>query len=292
MSIFLEAVPFLLFGALASSLFHLLIPEDFLGRRWPKNPLAGIAAACLLGAVFPICECGMIPLVKRMVQKGMPAYAAAVFLLSGPVVNPIVFGATAIAFEGHPEMVYARLGAALFVAVSAGFILSAAVRSNPLKHTLAGHSGHLHDEIKLFRRNYPLRRKTAALFQHAADDFLDAGKYLLLGCLLTAALQTFVARDTLAAAGAGPVSSYALMMGLGFVLSLCSTSDAFVASTFMHTFSHGALLSFLVLGPMLDFKNVLMLLSAFKARFVIALVLIVPPLVFTACFLVERYFIT
>ncbi|ANS74152.1 hypothetical protein AWM70_05800 [Paenibacillus yonginensis] len=292
LGIFLEAVPFILFGALVSSMIHLIMPEDFLARKWPKNPAAGIAMACLLGALFPVCECGMIPLVRRLVQKGMPAYVATVFLLSGPIVNPIVFGATALAFQGHPEMVYARLGIALFVASAAGFILYLTVRKNPLRYTLANSSGHQHTEVKWFGGGHSLKTRTAALFQHAADDFLDAGKYLIVGCLITAALQTFVSRDALAAYSSGPAASYAFMMGLGFILSLCSTSDAFVASTFMHTFSHGALLSFLVLGPMLDFKNMLMLLSAFKTKFVIGLMLIVPPLVLVGCLLTDRFLIS
>lgn len=292
LGIFLEAVPFVLLGSLLSSLIHLIMPEDFLGQKIPKNPLAGIAIACVLGVLFPVCECGMIPLIRRLVQKGMPAYIAAVFLLSGPIVNPVVFGATALAFQGHPEMVYARMGIALFVSLAAGLILYVAVRGNPLRHTVAGTAGHEHKTVKWFGGDYSAKTKVASFFQHASDDFLDAGKYLIAGCLLTAALQTFVARDTLAGFGSGPVSSYAFMMGLGFVLSLCSTSDAFVAATFMHTFSHGSLLAFLVLGPMLDFKNMLMLLSAFKTKFVLLLMVLIPPLVFVGSVLTDRFFIS
>lgn len=291
LGIFLEAIPFVLLGTLLSSFIHLIMPEDFLGKKAPKTPLLGIAIACGLGVLFPVCECGMIPLVRRLVQKGMPAYMAAVFLLSGPIVNPVVMGATAQAFQGHPEMVYARMGVALFVSAAAGIILYFTASKNPLRLTAASTAGHEHTTLKWNDSSYPARAKITSFFQHASDDFLDASKYLIMGCLLTAALQTFVARDTLAAFGSGPVSSYAFMMGLGFVLSLCSTSDAFVASTFLQTFSHGSLLAFLVLGPMLDFKNMLMLLSAFKTKFVLLLFLLIPPLVFIGSLLTDRLLI-
>ncbi|WP_223067403.1 permease [Paenibacillus caui] len=291
LGILLEAIPFVLLGALLSSFIHLIMPEDFLGQKMPKNPLAGIVIACVLGTVFPVCECGMIPLIRRLVQKGMPVYIAAVFLLSGPIVNPVVFSATAMAFQGHPEMVYARLGIALVTSSAVGLILYFTVGKNPLRHTVASTAGHEHASVKLFGGGHSFRAKSSAFFQHATDDFMDAGKYLIAGCLITAVLQTFVAHNTLAAFGNGPISSYAFMMGLGFILSLCSTSDAFVASTFMNTFSHGSLLSFLVLGPMLDFKNMLMLLSAFKTKFVLGLMLIVPPIVFTFSVLTDRFFI-
>ena len=106
------------------------------------------------------------------------------------------------------------------------------------------------------------------------------GKYLVLGAFLTACIQSFIPREELLALGNGPTASYLFMMGFAFILSLCSTSDAFVASAFTHTFTVGPLVSFLVLGPMLDFKSLLMLSATFKTKFVIGLSLLVMTLVF------------
>ncbi|MNO51718.1 putative permease [compost metagenome] len=274
LGILLEALPFVLVGAILSSLLHLYVSEEMLGKWIPRNPFIGIVFACLLGLVFPICECGMIPLIRRLIQKGMPVYIAVVFILSGPILNPVVYAATYMAFRLYPEMVYARMGLAFFVAAAIGLMIFFTWRSNPLKLSLSRM-----DNSPAHSTEHN-SRKWKAIFVHAADEVFEMGKYLIIGCLLTAGIQSFVARESLTAIGSGPVSSYVFMMGFAFVLSLCSTSDAFVASTFMHSFSSGSLLAFLVFGPMLDFKNLLMLLSVFKTKFVLYLAFLICTVVF------------
>jgi uncharacterized membrane protein YraQ (UPF0718 family) len=63
-----------------------------------------------------------------------------------------------------------------------------------------------------------------------------------------------------------------------------------VASSFTNTFTAGSLLTFLVFGPMLDFKNTLMLLSIFKTRFVLILSILIVITVLSGSLIVERLF--
>lgn len=337
--ILLEALPFVLIGALLSSLVHLYISEDTLSKWIPKHPAAGILFACVLGFIFPVCECGMIPLIRKLIQKGMPVYIAAVFILAGPIVNPVVYGATYMAFRLHPEMVYARMGLAFLVAAAIGWMIYATWKGNPLRTKLlpgaaSSHHDHEHgrhaqypgdheqyhkDHEQLYERNHNHSHpheharkhdhhhehnhvhhhnhpkqggKITAVLVHAADEVFDMGKYLIMGCLITAAIQSFVPRESLLAIGGGPVGSYAFMMGFAFLLSLCSTSDAFVAAAFTHTFSAGSLLAFLVFGPMLDLKNVLMLLSVFKAKFVLYFAFLICTVVFIGSVLVGKLYLS
>ncbi|WP_334076982.1 permease [Paenibacillus sanfengchensis] len=290
LGILLEALPFVLLGSLLSSLLHLFVTEEALDKWIPKNPAAGILAACVLGLVFPICECGMIPLIRRLIQKGMPVYIAIVFILSGPIINPVVYGATYMAFRLYPEMVYARMGLAFLVSASIGFMIYATWKSSPLKLTrntmtpVSGGGTEVADR--------PRGSKWAAVFVHTSDEFFDMGKYLLVGCLITAGIQSFVAKESLTNIGSGSVSSYMFMMGFAYLLSLCSTSDAFVAQTFLTTFSSGSLLAFLVFGPMLDFKNTLMLLSVFKTKFVLYLAFLIFAVVFIGAVAVDAFYFT
>ncbi|QLG40608.1 MULTISPECIES: permease [unclassified Paenibacillus] len=294
-SIFLEAAPFLLIGVLLSSLMQWFVSEEMIRKLTPKNPVGGVLVAGLLGIIFPICECGMIPVVRRLMHKGMPPYIAVTFILSGPVVNPIVFTATLLAFPSHPEITIARMGLAFAVAAAIGGLVYMFVRQNPLRKPKATvtevktHPGfkmaqphsHSADHDHAHDKNW------RSFFIHAGDEFVDMSKYLVIGALITACIQTFISRSDLISLGNGPVASYAFMMGFAYVLSLCSTSDAFVASAFSHTFALGPLLSFLVLGPMLDFKSTLMLLSTFRTRFVIGLSLAIIALVFTGSWLIN-----
>lgn len=99
------------------------------------------------------------------------------------------------------------------------------------------------------------------------------GKFLMIGAFLTALIQTFVSRQELVhLSGGGGIGANVLMMGFAYLISLCSTSDAFVAASFNGVFPNGALLSFLVFGPMVDFKNTLMMLAVFRSGFVLKLI--------------------
>jgi hypothetical protein len=64
------------------------------------------------------------------------------------------------------------------------------------------------------------------------------------------------------------------MQALAFVLSICSTVDAFVALAFAGTFTTGSILAFLTFGPMVDIKSSLMFLSVFQKRTVLYLILL------------------
>lgn len=282
LGILLEALPFVLLGALLSSLLRVFVPDEMISRWIPRRPVPAILFGCLLGIIFPVCECGMIPLVRRLMHKGMPLYVAIVFILSGPILNPVVYGATLTAFRSHPELAFARMGLAFAVSALIGLVIYATIRKSPLRLSIPREGGEEHHGTTRGGR-------LVAVFVHTSDEFFEMGKYLIIGCLLTAGIQTFMNHGSLTAIGERPLGSYLFMMGLAFVLSLCSTSDAFVASTFLHSFPAGALLAFMVLGPMLDFKNSLMLLSLFKTRFALYLFFLIVSAVFTGSVLASLW---
>jgi uncharacterized membrane protein YraQ (UPF0718 family) len=113
----------------------------------------------------------------------------------------------------------------------------------------------------------------------AGDEFFEMGRYLIIGSLLAATLQTLVSQETLLALGRGPVISVITMQVLAFVLSVCSTVDAFLALAFVGTFTTGSLLSFLTFGPMVDIKSTLMFLGVFQRKTVVYLIVL--PLLMT-----------
>lgn len=284
-SLFLEALPFMLLGVLVSTVLHLFVPETTLARLIPRNPLLGVLCAGLLGVVLPVCECGMIPVVRRLLRKGMPAYIGMTYILAAPIVNPVTVLATYSAFRTAPEMALYRTVLGFAAAAAVGLLLSrargkAAQPLRPDAASLHAAAEHHHHE--------PHRSTSSRLLSfcsHAADEFFEMGKFLMLGAFLTAVIQTFVSRGDMLALGGGAFGSHLFMMGFAYVISLCSTSDAFVAASFSGVFPAGALLAFLVYGPMVDFKNTLMLLSAFKARFVLRLLLLVTAVVLAASLL-------
>jgi uncharacterized membrane protein YraQ (UPF0718 family) len=267
-SIFLEALPFLLIGVFLSSLLQIFISEQTIQKWVPKNPFLAILFACMLGIVFPICECGIIPVIRRLIKKGVPVYAAFVFILTGPIINPVVFMATWMAFRVNPSIVYWRMGLAFIVAVVIGLILYRFLKMSPMRseHTTKHEHDHIHSKFGT---------KLTSILDHTSSEFFEMGKYLLFGSILTAVIQSWLSREALYSVGNNEWLSQLFMMGYAYVLSLCSTSDAFIAATFSSTFSAASLLTFMVFGPMLDFKATIMLLSVFKTKFVLQMMALI-----------------
>ncbi|MBG9792571.1 membrane protein [Paenibacillus dendritiformis] len=283
-SLVIEALPFLMLGVAVSAILHEFVPEGLIARCIPRHPLAGVVAASLIGVLLPLCECGMVPVVRRLIQKGMPVYIGVTYILASPIINPIVFASTSMAFRSQPEMAYSRMGLAFVITVVIGLVLYAAVKKNPLKDAAgdqehAGgcrHGGHVpHQAAHRLPAKVSLPSKLLASVYHMGDEFLDMGKYLLMGAFITACIQGGIGRDWLAAAAPEGVGSHLFMMGFAYLISLCSTSDAFIAASFSSLLAPGALLTFLVFGPMLDLKTSLMLSGVFRARFVAGLSLLI-----------------
>jgi len=294
-SIILEAIPFILVGVVLSSILQIFVTEQMIQRMIPRNPLLGILFACLLGIIFPVCECGMIPVVRRLIQKGMPVYVAITFILTGPIINPVVYAATYMAFRTHPDLVYARMGLAFLVAASIGLILHKTVTKSPLKRSSTSFhvigSSHTHTHTHDHNHDHHHHgNKISSMLSHAAEEFFEMGKFLMFGAMLTALIQTFVVRESLVTIGDGAIISHLFMLGFAYILSLCSTSDAFVASSFLNTFSKGSLLTFMVVGPMLDFKSTLMLLTVFKKKFVFVLSLLIAILTIAGSMIIEHLY--
>lgn len=111
-------------------------------------------------------------------------------------------------------------------------------------------------------------QKLVGTIQHSIDEFFSVGKYLIIGALIAASMQTFMKTSILLDLGQQDWSAHFVMMGLAYLLSLCSSADAFIGASFQSTFQDSAIVAFLVFGPMFDIKNTLMMLSQFKAKFV------------------------
>ncbi|MEH7885365.1 permease [Bacillus sp. JJ1609] len=280
-SILIEAIPFVLIGVLIAGVIQIFVTEEMLAKVIPKNRFLAVIYATLLGALFPACECGIVPIVRRLLQKGVPLHAGIAFMLTGPVINPIVLFSTYVAFGNNWEMMIYRGGLALIVSFIVGIILSYQYKDNQLLEKVAG-SQHHHSS----HNKQTIWEKLIDTLRHAVEEFFSVGKYLIVGAFVAAAMQTFIKTSTLLQIGQNEASSSLVMMGLAFVLSLCSEADAFIASSFSSTFSTGSLVAFLVFGPMVDIKNTLMMLAVFKKRFVGKLILYIAILVLAGSLLI------
>ena len=76
------------------------------------------------------------------------------------------------------------------------------------------------------------------------------------------------------------------MMLLAFILSLCSEADAFIGASLLSSFGTAPVLAFLLIGPMVDIKNLMMMLNSFKKRFIVQFISVSDGMIILYCLLV------
>ena len=277
LGIFIEAAPFLLMGTLASGFVEVFFDKDSLARIIPRNAVGGAVVGSLLGLFFPVCECGVVPLTRRLMKKGMPLSAGVTFLMAAPAFNPIVIASTAAAF-GVGRVLFLRMILTAIIAIITGLVFS--MQKNP-QELLLPIEMDAHDETQIVA---PLLERVRQALIVAVDEFFEMGHYLIFGIVIAAGMQTLVPQAWMLSVASGPVISVLALMALAIVLSICSTVDAFIALSFVGTFTTGSILAFLVFGPMVDIKSTIMFMGVFRKRGVTYLVLL--PFVLTVLVMV------
>jgi hypothetical protein len=211
LSLLVEAMPFLLLGVLFSGLLLLFVDENRLIAILPKHPLLGAFAGSLVGFLFPVCECGNVPVARRLLMQGAPSPVAIGFLLAAPTINPIVIWATWTAFRDQPEIVVLRIVFSLAIATIIGWVFSAQADLRPLLQPALSYS------MKGSREERAGRGKTSQTSvlsselenpqkptlktQNAASPLLQSGTFLLGQPGQVVRMDTTELQASLAAAG-------------------------------------------------------------------------------------------
>lgn len=274
LSILIEAIPFVLIGVFIAGFIQIFIREEQIKKWMPKNRFTAVLASCLIGACFPACECGIVPIVRRLVAKGVPIHAGVGFLLTGPLINPIVLFSTYMAFGQDMKMAGLRMGVGFIAAVLISLLIGLFFKHNQLKEQP------VEQEASAIPSKIAFGARLWGMLTHSIDEFFDMGKYLVIGAFLAAFVQTYVSAQSLLQAGGEKIPAALVMMGLAYVLSLCSEADAFIGASFRHLFPPSSILAFLIYGPMIDLKNTFMLLSVFRITFVLSLLVLITVIVF------------
>ncbi|WP_406046303.1 permease [Micromonospora sp. NBC_00898] len=253
-SVMVQATPFLVFGVVLSAVIAVFVPRSFWARALPRHPALAVPVAGVAGVVLPGCECGSVPIAGSLIRRGVTPAAALAFLLAAPAINPIVLTATAVAFPRNPEMVVARGGASLVVAVLMGWLWLRLGRAEWIR---LPHRAHLDGLPRM-----------AAFWTACRQDVIHAGGFLVVGAMAAATINVAVPQQLLHDLAARPVLSVLALAALAVLLSICSEADAFVAAS-LSQFSLTARLAFLVVGPMVDLKLVSMQAGIFGRRFAV-----------------------
>jgi uncharacterized membrane protein YraQ (UPF0718 family) len=288
-SILYEAMPFIVLGVVIAGILEELVPQRVVARFIPRSRFLAILIGGLLGLLFPMCECGIIPVMRRLLRKGVPLSCCTAYLLAGPIINVVVMLSTYVAFapmqgatDSRGQLTYQmggwwmmgmRMGLGYLVAVGTSLIVEWQHRryGNKLLAPLAIPLSQAEPDED--EDNGPAKRRgwfarLGNISETALHDFVDITVFLILGAALAALTRQLLSHDQIENLSRGyPVMGILLMMGLAIVLCLCSEADAFVAASFI-SLRPAAKVAFLVLGPMLDFKLYFMYTRVFRPRLI------------------------
>lgn len=289
-SILYEALPFIVLGALLAGVLEEMLPQRLVARFLPKSRLTAILIGGVLGLIFPMCECGIVPVMRRLLRKGFPLSCCVAYLLAGPIINFVVIGSTMFAFSLEASvgeqikrltgtepinnwwMTGLRLGMGYLVAVVTALIVDGLHRKHgdTLLTPLARPSG-VGDHDDDDKQKSSIFKRLSNISETSLHDFIDITAFLILGALLSAGLRQYMDPETIAQfTRQHIVFAILIMMGLAVLLCLCSEADAFFAASFS-TMQPSAKLAFLVLGPMMDLKLIMLHTRVFRPRLIITI---------------------
>ena len=300
-TIMLEAIPFLLLGALISAIIEEFVSEERISKMIPKNRVLGSLVGIFLGLFIPACDCAVIPIAMRLKKKKVPTNVIVSFMLASPIISPVVLLSTFFAFGETekmllfgfemPKLFVYRTIFGVVVALVVGIILDIICKDLVLKeegsvvnHEYHCHHHHEHEHIHTCHHHHegcscstheketgPIGR-VKNIINIMYGDFMGIISYMAVGALLAATMQILLPISNIGGIVQNKYISTFIMMLLAFALSLCSTSDAFIARTFMNSLSKNSILAFILLGPMIDIKNTILLNKSFNKKFVIVLI--------------------
>ena len=283
-AIVLEAAPFLLLGSLLGAVIEVFVSERTLLRLIPKNGPGQVALGVFAGLFLPSCECGIVPIARRLMLKNVPPRTAIPYMMTAPVINPVVMASTLFAFQGDSTMLALRVCLVLIPAVGLGLALgdapASAVLSRPPMiipkmggQTPTADPDHGEDWPCGCHGDPAQGGSLKKILWHTGSEFLSMLRFLIFGAVVAAAFKAFTPPVGLDVFIGSPWLAIVGMMLLAVLLSICSEADAFVAASFV-SFPTMAKAAFLALGPMVDLKLIPMFFGVFKRRFAVALIVV------------------
>jgi len=267
-SVIVESLPFVFLGIVISIAVQTWVPARVMDAVIPRRGILRRAVLSLLGVVLPVCECGNVPLARGLMMRGFSVADSVTFLLAAPLLNPITVITTYQAFGWDDGILVSRLIGGFVIANLVGWLVS--LHPDPERFLTPAWAAACATSSE--DRARPSLRRAAMMFRDEVSAMLPA---LFFGAAVAGLIQVAISRETLIGIGGHPVIGVLALIALAFVIAICSNVDAFFALSLAASFSPGALIAFLVFGPMIDVKMFVMLSTTFRVRALVALTVLV-----------------
>jgi uncharacterized membrane protein YraQ (UPF0718 family) len=303
-SALVEAVPFLLLGILVSSWLLVFVDDRQFALKLPQNRILGAIFGSGLGMIIPVGQYGNIPVTRRLLLHGVPIPIAISFLVAASTVNPIVLWATWKAFRAQPEMIFLRVMLAWTIAFVVGCIFSIYRDKVPIEEEARGiesrstllrsgsflkfpsqsdplhRVGNLVYDYQTTKQHKSWKLSLKLFVENVVRESIELGSFLVIGCAIASICQAFLPQAALLNWAMSPVTQILAMLLLGAIWSINSVSASFSLSISSIPLLKGSWLAFLLFGSIIDLKAIALLLSVFRPKFVLYLLILAAQSIF------------
>lgn len=264
-SVVVESLPFVFLGIVLSIVVQLFVPASWLVRWLPRSGVGRRAVISLFGVLLPVCECGNMPLARGLMLRGLTVAESMTFLLAAPILNPVTIIVTYQAFGWEDGILVWRIVGGFAIANLVGWLFSR--HPAPMSLLTPGfEAACAHEATHRADAPAPAGARTRTAVRMFADETAAMLPALFVGSAIAGAIQIVVSRDVLVSLGQDAIISVFALMLLAFVIAICSNVDAFFILAFGSTFLPGAIVAFLVFGPMIDIKMLALMRTTFTTR--------------------------
>ncbi|MCC7014975.1 MAG: permease [Planctomycetes bacterium] len=229
-----ESAPYLLVGVVGAALIEAFLPVSITRRAAGGSRLRQALMGVAVGTPMPVCSCGVLPIYRSLMRKGVGASASLAFLISAPEigVDSLLLSWSMLG----PSVTFARLACALILALAIGYVVGGVaerVGRNEIEHA--------HDEV---RQPGALRRMRHALL----ETWGHLAPWILFGLILTAMVEPWISTEW---ARQTPAWLQVIVLSLaGMPTYICATAATpFAALLLAKGFAPGAVIAFLLTGP-------------------------------------------
>lgn len=254
-NVLVELAPWLLLGMTVAGLLHGLLPENFVSRQLRGS--VGVLKAVLLGVPLPLCSCGVIPTGLGLKRDGASDGASLAFLISTPQtgVDSILVSSS---FLGWPFAIF-KVASASIMGLAGGWVVEGVEASEAPQRAEATQAS------ETSREN---RQSLGAMVGHALDLLRSIWRWLVVGVVVSAAIEAFVPPGTFAGLSTlGPIGAGLAVLVISLPLYICATASVPIAAALVAGgMPTGAALVFLMAGPATNVATIGAILHGFGAR--------------------------
>lgn len=276
-AITLESAPWVVVSLVAGGLVHEFLPASGLQRLVNRKELAGMGGAVVLGALLPICSCGVVPLAISLHRAGVRIGPVMAFTAATPIINP---AAVVLAFGLlGPQLATSYIALGLLLPFLLGLAAERWGRAPRVRLPVmaAGRAA----GVEVSGRSTRLLR---ALRWGLLELGPSVGFYLAVGILLAGGVMTAVPETWLEQyLGGDALLSLALVGVLGAMIYVCAVAHIPLVATLLAAgAAPGAAVVFLLTGTATNLPELIALYKTIGRRVVILYVALLVGLSFVA----------